>query len=87
MSVPPTAASTLIFVYSLNICKNLAWDKLNSLVGVSISTWVLYDYWSTLWSVPTPYAAVFPVPACACPIISLPETIGSTALLWIIDGF
>ena len=58
----------------------------SSRVGVSTIAWVSSEAGSMYWSRGNPNAAVFPVPVCAWPITSCPESSSGIARSWIAVG-
>jgi hypothetical protein len=75
------------FIYSLKQKITLLICWANSRVGASTIDWHCGDLGSMSWRMPIEKVAVFPVPDCACAIVSFLPTTGRMPRCWMIDGF
>ena len=85
--VPPIQAWTETFRYwPMSLTTSAIWVA-NSRVGETISAWHFSFSWSIIWSDEIVNVAVFPVPLCACAMVSCPYNTGSIPFCWMGDGF
>ncbi len=71
---PPTTARALRFMYFPIRLMSSVTCSASSLVGAKIIAWGKRKLGSTACRIGIAKAAVFPVPVCACPIRSCPES-------------
>ena len=84
MSWPPYTGRTLMpcINFAKRRSSSATWIA-SSLVGSRTMAWSFFTFGSTFCNRGSPKAAVFPVPVCAWPIMSLPSNTTGIAWAWI----